>query len=469
NADDAGARKLCLVVDENGFGIPKKSLELNQHSLLTEEMNNWQGSALWIFNDAVFTDKDFESLLKLGVGGKSKDYTKIGRFGIGINVSFHLTDLVSFVSGEYIAFLDPSEKFLPKTGNPPRHARGKRINFLKNDFKNRFKNQTEPYISLARNLSNENASIFKEFKEFDFTKKFNGTLFRIPLRNEKTAQNSEILQELFHPRDILQIFGEIKGNQEMLFLRNIEYCSLQFLKGKSRQMIWEAKIENMDPTLRNNRLSSSSCVQQIFQLEMEMNNRDRKSSEIWLVCTDGKDKNSVGDLETFSINNNIRARGGIASLLARSDNKSLARLKKDKFPNPPIPMLTGTLYSFLSLPITTFLNVHINGTFYISSDRRNMLQSENNSILNGKSKSNSLGDNWNKHILFEILPQLHATLLERVAELDYQQFLMFQPDQVSQYNPITTTRLWPIVNGLPGIYKTYAEKVLMKLYNGNFK
>ncbi|KAF0428041.1 Sacsin [Gigaspora margarita] len=467
NADDAGARKLCLVVDENGFGIPKTSLELNQHSLLTEEMNIWQGPALWIFNDAVFTEKDFESLLKLGLGRKSKDHTKIGRFGIGINVSFHLTDLVSFVSGEYIAFLDPSEKYLPKTGNPPRHARGKRINFLKSDFKNRFKDQTKPYISFTRHLSNENTSIFKGFKDFDFTEKFNGTLFRIPLRNPKIAQSSEISQKFHDARDLLQIFGEIKGNQEMLFLRSIEYCSLQLLRGKSKQIFWEAKIENMDSTLRNNRLLSSSCAQQLFQLEMEMNNRDRKSSEIWLVCTGGKDKTNVADLETFSAHNNIRARGGVASLLARSESRSLALLKKDRFPNPPMPMLTGTLYSFLSLPITTSLNVHINGTFYISSDRRNILQSESNSFLN--EKSNSLGDNWNKHILFDILPQLHVTLLERIAELDYQRFLKLQPDQELQYDPITTTKLWPIVAGLSGMYKKYAEKVLMKSYYGNYK
>ncbi|CAG8467140.1 14536_t:CDS:10 [Gigaspora rosea] len=465
NADDAGARKLCLVVDENGFGIPKASRELNQHSLLTEEMNIWQGPALWIFNDAVFTEKDFESLLKLGLGGKSKDHTKIGRFGIGINVSFHLTDLVSFVSGEYITFLDPSEKFLPKTGNPPRHARGKRINFLKSDFKNRFRDQAKPYISFTRHLSNENASIFKGFKDFDFTEKFNGTLFRIPLRNPKIAHSSEISQKYYEARDILQIFWEIKGNQEMLFLRNIEYCSLQLLQNKSRKMFWEAKIENMDPILRNNRLLSSSCVQQLFQLEIEMNNRDRKSSEIWLVCTGGKDKTNVGDLETFIADNNIRARGGIASLLARSESRPLSMLKKDKFPNPP--MLTGTLYSFLSLPITTSLNVHINGTFYISSDRRNILQSGSNSILN--EKSNSMGDKWNKHILFDILPQLHVALLERIAELDSQRFLKFQLDQVSQYDPITTTKLWPIVAGLSGMYKKYAEKVLVKLYNGGYK
>ncbi|CAG8487317.1 15918_t:CDS:2 [Racocetra fulgida] len=322
------ARRLCLVIDEGEFGIPKKLLDQKSHSLITEEMNDWQGPALWIFNDAVFTEKDFESLLKLGVGGKSKDHSKIGKFGIGINVSFHLTDLISFVSGEYIAFLDPSERFLPKTGNPPRRPRGKRINFLKSDFKNRFKDQAKPYTST--------------FKECNFTEKFNGTLFRIPLRKNKMVESSKISTSCHDARDVLQIFEAIVGNQEILFLRNIEHCSLQYYaKDKSKKLIWEVKIENMDSQIREN--------------------------------------------------------------------------EKSKF----------------------------------------------------------LEDNWNKHILFEILPQLHVALLNHVAELDNQyRFPKFQQERASrhnQYNAITTTSLWPVVDGLSEIYKKYAIKVLRNLYYGNSK
>ncbi|CAG8515443.1 10759_t:CDS:2, partial [Cetraspora pellucida] len=452
NADDAGARKLSLIIDEGEFGIPKKLLDQKSHSLITEEMNDWQGPALWIYNDAVFTEKDFESLLKLGVGGKSEDHTKIGKFGIGINVSFHLTDLVSFVSGEYIAFLDPSERFLPKTGNPPRRPRGKRINFLKSDFKNRFKDQAKPYTSI--------------FKRCNFTEKFNGTLFRIPLRKNKMVESSKISKKYHDARDILQIFEAIEGNQEILFLRNIEYCSLHYFKDKFRQIIWEVKIENIDSKIRESR-SSPSYVHQIFQLEMEMNNRDRKSSEIWLVCTGGKDNKNIIELETISKDYNTRTRGGVASLLAQSRSKPLVMLKRDKFPNPP--KFTGKLYSFLSLPVTTSLNVHLNGTFFISSDRRNLLQSENKS----DEKSKFLGDKWNKYILFDILPQLHVALLNRIAELDHQyRFSKFQQEQASrhnQYNAITTTNLWPVVDGLSEIYKNYATKVLRKLYFSNSK
>src|ERR1043166_2051638 len=100
----------------------RKSFHHNdsQKSLLSEEMEDWQGPAIWIYNDADFSSKDFQSLLKLGVGGKSHDDTKIGRFGIGFNCAFHITDLPSFVSGKHISFLDPHAEFLPELGSPPR-------------------------------------------------------------------------------------------------------------------------------------------------------------------------------------------------------------------------------------------------------------------------------------------------------------------------------------------------------------
>src|ERR1051325_6013631 len=98
-----------------------------QKTLLSEEMKDWQGPAIWIYNDAEFSTEDFQALIKLGTGGKSHDDTKIGKFGLGFNCAFHITDLPSFVSGKYIAFLDPSAKYLPAQGYPPKRPKGTRI------------------------------------------------------------------------------------------------------------------------------------------------------------------------------------------------------------------------------------------------------------------------------------------------------------------------------------------------------
>lgn len=83
-------------------------------------MKGWQGPAIWIYNDAMFSERDIDSLLRLRVGG-SKGYPKIGKFGVGFNSCYHLTDLPSFVSGKYMLFLDPIGEILPEGG---------KINFL---------------------------------------------------------------------------------------------------------------------------------------------------------------------------------------------------------------------------------------------------------------------------------------------------------------------------------------------------
>ena len=83
----------------------KQNNDSKKH-LLSEEMEAWQGPAIWIYNDAEFSAKDFQALIKLGVGEKFYDDTKIGRFGIGFNCAFNVTDLPTLVSEKYIVFLE---------------------------------------------------------------------------------------------------------------------------------------------------------------------------------------------------------------------------------------------------------------------------------------------------------------------------------------------------------------------------
>ncbi|CAI2173936.1 5875_t:CDS:2, partial [Funneliformis geosporum] len=142
-------------------------------SLLSEEMNYWQGPAIWIYNDAEFPIKDFRALTNLGVGGKSHDDTKIGRFGTGFNCAYHITDLPSIVSGKYITFLDPNGKFLPEKGYPPKRHRD----------------------------------------HCDFMDTFKGSLFRLPLRTRETVGKSEISSQLVEISDILRV---LENNTNLL-------------------------------------------------------------------------------------------------------------------------------------------------------------------------------------------------------------------------------------------------------------
>jgi hypothetical protein len=261
-------------------------------------MEDWQGPAVWIYNDAKFTDDDFQYLLKLGIGGKYNDDRKIGRFGIGFNCAFHLTDLPSFVSRKYIAFLDPHARFLPPQGYPPRKLRGTRIDAKR--FKEKYSTQCHPYEAIFNFIK-------RRFPEkyaggCDLSKEFNGTLFRLPLRTPGLANVSKISTKVIEVNDILELFTNIYDRNEMLFLRNIESCSLYRMLDKDPEMIWQSKISNIDDC-RDSRKGIIDGIDDalIYQLEIERENRrqNEKVSEIWIMCTGGHDMIESG-LRNFS-------------------------------------------------------------------------------------------------------------------------------------------------------------------------
>ena len=72
NADDAGATKVALLLDEGSHG---------DASLLSPAMKAWQGPALFAYNDAQFTPSDFRNICSIGSNAKLASAEAIGRFG----------------------------------------------------------------------------------------------------------------------------------------------------------------------------------------------------------------------------------------------------------------------------------------------------------------------------------------------------------------------------------------------------
>jgi sacsin len=105
NADDAGAKEIRFVYDERSNS---DAVDI----LLDQNMKSLQGPALWTYNDAVFTDEDFDNIVKLSGATKENSGDKIGRFGLGFNAVYNLTDVPSFVSRHSIVFFDPHMSYL---------------------------------------------------------------------------------------------------------------------------------------------------------------------------------------------------------------------------------------------------------------------------------------------------------------------------------------------------------------------
>ena len=107
NADDAGATSMKICLDTRMNNEWKTDL-------LSPKMVETQGECFWLFNNAKFTENDFENIIKLGRGHKGKKSGVIGKFGLGFNAIYNITDLPSIMSGQKLLMFDPNLMFLPK-------------------------------------------------------------------------------------------------------------------------------------------------------------------------------------------------------------------------------------------------------------------------------------------------------------------------------------------------------------------
>ena len=104
NADDSGASTVRILYSERQYGTT---------ALLGQKMAPWQGPALYLFNDGVFSPQDFQNIARIGQASKLDKVVSTGRFGLGFNATYHCTDLPSFVSAEHLVIFDPHVRHLP--------------------------------------------------------------------------------------------------------------------------------------------------------------------------------------------------------------------------------------------------------------------------------------------------------------------------------------------------------------------
>jgi sacsin len=58
---------------------------------LFKGFDEYQGPALYAWNDAMFQKDDWKALAKINQSSKKEDVLKVGRFGLGFLSVFHLT------------------------------------------------------------------------------------------------------------------------------------------------------------------------------------------------------------------------------------------------------------------------------------------------------------------------------------------------------------------------------------------
>ena len=446
NADDAGATEVRFLYDE-------RTNEDAMTCLIDEGMRGCQGSALWVYNDATFNDEDFVNIARLNEATKVYDTEKIGRFGVGFNLVYNLTDVPMFVSRNFFAVFDPHKWYL---GKAIRNKPGMKIDLNKDVTRlHQFTDQFKPFNGIFGcdlHLDKEDNS-------------FNGTLFRFPLRTREQAARSEIKNECYsnqEMRKLLKMFLD-RGKSLLLFTQNVLRIGIYSLSRFSSQdpqpaLMFEVKkslsedgilrelstpvtlpitTEKLDGEQRSfleqcNFLQASSKMKRnarshhvdpsefpessiIFDVEcsftkpglnfFKVDERFRQESETWLVVS------SMGNGQAMEFAENdpsLLPSAGVAVRLEPTESDSF-------LPLPVVKQvdeldLGGKIFCYLPLPIYSGLPVHINGAFAVTANRRHLQEKlEDDKTCHG--------EEWNNVLMQDSILSSYFCLLEDVKQI----------------------------------------------------
>ena len=445
NADDAGATEVRFLYDE-------RTNEDAMTCLIDEGMKECQGPALWVYNDAEFRNEDFENIVKLNGGTKEEENEKIGKFGLGFNTVYNLTDVPMFLSRNYFVIFDPNTFYLGKAVRK-KSKPGIKIDVNKNPEKKRkFRNQFKPFNGIFGcdlHLNKPDNS-------------FPGTLFRFPLRTKEQAIRSEIKAVHYdndQMRELLDIF--VRGAKHLLlFTQNVCQLSIFHLPRESTEETQPKLMFQVTKSLSKIGIIRELTVPLVLSRHLRNVSTDvlhlikqcnvlRASSEVAKHAGGVKENNDslLKSAYTVDITSNVAECGRsffedkseiksvsevwcVASSMGRGqafkfsvNDKSLLPAaavavqlipqERETFVPEPAggiaaggkPHHNGTMFCYLPLPIHSGLPVHINGAFAVDSSRRHLKEKT-------EDDKTCVGVEWNNVLLKDCVCAAYLDLLE---------------------------------------------------------
>ena len=359
-------------------------------SLLDPGMQSCQGPALWAFNNSVFSDEDFENITKLSGATKEQQSDKIGRFGLGFNSVYNITDVPSFVSRDKLVMFDPHTTYLGEAIKD-RSKPGLKIDMTKRrKILKMYEDQLKPYNGIFG-------------CNMDLTQQVlscNGTLFRFPLRTREQAAKSEIKDLHYDSSEIKKLLQMlIKGGHDLLlFTQHIRKISVYHLQDgaklpnemcKLATVSWE-RVGTSNQILKMPILQIASTAMEFHRKRLTQDLSTSVSSlcktnidvtgygqfNFNLSTSLGKSKDwmihsCIGNLETLEKAELIK---GLAPCSSVAINVSITRSKYQFYPLDITPRSDnhGRLFCYLPLPFNSRLPVHINGSFAVDSNRQTL-------------------------------------------------------------------------------------------------
>lgn len=405
NADDAGATKFSLVLD---FSHKTSSSSSSSDShLRNQDQNLSEGyftaaiaqrhrdtrGRVWVYNNSTFTEEDFQSIIRLGLSGKRDDASKVGRYGLGFNVAYHFTDVLTFLSRESMVMFDPTGAYL-KDG-----MHGIRTDFVQEKLAQRYPAQLLPFQVVS--------------EQFGLTldAAFDGTLFELPLYPQQSRSvdtplkpEEDLTEEL-----MLSLLEEFEKSAPtlLLFLQCIEEISVYTTKDGA--LVPRAIISLKDLT-REQR-----------ELRKVLHRRDdaRAKDALRVIVEESKLGLPPSRAEWTLYPSKIEQPGVEHACIA-------ARWEENKL----VPV-EGQAFSFLPLGVKTSMPVHINANFELSTNRRNVWTTQGDA-------------RWerNARLLEQVIPEIYMAFLQQATEkLEKPAYELWPCEAVAPFDLITNSLL----------------------------
>lgn len=427
NAEDAGAEVCKFLVDSR---VHRDAPD----SLIDPDMTQCQGPCLWAYNNEKFTAEDWTNIVRVGAASKENKVEKIGKFGLGFNTVYHLTDIPSILSGNSLLILDPNVTHL----------------------KNHIKNKTNPGIKL--NLSQQRLlqcfpgqfGPYNGVFDCDLTKPssfqtYPGTLIKLPFRTEEEALKSEISNKIYHNDKIISLQECLTENSQtqLLFLKNIKTLSLQRISKNVSTPVRDSEIETVltvSKTDASLKMPDKSFVSKQHQAEASLMRLNEKCTDVIDSCkvkiitlTIKQRESGVDEVQRWLLYNCFGTHEALEMALQKTKQAKFSlpiggvavplqinqtNGKKVSFPKD----LAGQAFCSLPLPIRTGLPINVNGTFAVTSNRKGLWES-------------GVKHNWNKALLQDPVVAAYITallVLKKFAEkneLESYSYHIFWPDR----------------------------------------
>uniref|UniRef100_A0A8D0LBK9 Sacsin n=1 Tax=Sphenodon punctatus TaxID=8508 RepID=A0A8D0LBK9_SPHPU len=402
--------------------------------------------ALYVYNNAVFTPEDWHGIQEIARSRKKDDPLKVGRFGIGFNSVYHITDVPSIFSGDQIGMLDPHQMLFGP------HESGQCWN-LKDDSKeiNELTDQFAPFIG-----------VFGSTKETFTNENFPGTFFRFPLRQ----QPSQLSSNLYNKKKVLELFESFRTDADtvLLFLKSVQDVSLHLREADGTEKLVFRVTASENKALKHERpnsikilgtaisqyckgvpSNSITCVTYHINIVLEDENVKDAQKTSWLVCNGVGGRGICSELDCLADDLKYIPTIGIAMSLSSNGEEKGAGTE-----------FSGRAFCFLPLPpgeeSKTGLPVHVSGFFGLTDNRRSIKWRE----LDQWRDPAAL---WNELLVANVVPIAYATLvLEAIKRMETEKNSDFPLIADSIY------RLWPEKNKIRVHWQPIIEPLFKELF-----